>query len=210
MNSEYIMMDRVRIYENCDKYRAYPEPDEVLLSDFEKENLLPFGILKVNVDNVVHEVLIAAPIADEEGLIGKEEIGEFCGGEWLTYSKRDGKRQEIRRSYNERKAEYLQNKCFLNWEDKTKAPIFGFGGCECTISWAWYSRIKGHISCRLEDIPGQEDQKEKKVTLVGDDGCDYLWLGTVNASVYSSRLPQDVRIFYNPMSKRVLVIYDYT
>ena len=83
-------MDGYKIFENCDQYTAFPEADDVFASDFEKDNLLPFGMLQVDVGGIVHDVLIAAPIADDEGMIGRQNVGEHCGGTWLTYSIQGG------------------------------------------------------------------------------------------------------------------------
>ena len=229
MVSVSLGMDRYEIYENCDDYIAFPEPDAVFATDFEKRCLLALGILKIELSGSIHDVLIAAPIGDDEGRIGKSDTGEFCAGLWLTYSKDDSKwaldckpddllsfdiaRAESIRSYEEQKHLFLQDGCILSHgRNRSKFSIFSVGGKESTNYWNWYSRVKRHISHRLVDIPVAASEKDdmKYVVLVGGDGNDYMYLGTVEASVYSRPLLPTIRVFYNPVAKRVLVIHDYS
>lgn len=221
-------MDTMEIYEDCEQFSAFPEAGDVFASDFEKENLLPFGILKVDVDGTSHDVLIAAPIGDDEGRVGKSDLGECCGGLWLTYSKKNGKwsidcspedllsfdlvRPEALASFEKRKDFFLRNG-FLPSRRSEDIPLamFRVGDAESNSGWNWYKRVKNHIPNRLDDMPGYEQYRQKHVTLIGQDGNEYLWLGSVNARAYSDPLlATDVRVLYSPAPERVLIIFDYS
>jgi len=219
-------MDR-EICDSGDEYTLFPDADDVFYSDFEKENMLPFGILKVDINGVVHNVLIASPIGDEQGLIGEKEIGERCGGEWLTYSKKNGKwaidcspdellpfdykKEEILDSYNQRRKMFYQDGTFPSKPTaEQRTVIFKRGDDESTNFHNWYISVQSYISNRLEDIPGHEEARWKRVTLVGDDGNDYIVLGSVEGYVYSAPFTAQILFFYNPAAERVLVIFNYT
>ena len=218
----------MEIYENCRQYSAFPEADDVFATNFEKDRLLPLGILKVDIDGVYHEVLISAPIADEEGMIGIENKGESCGDEWLTYSQRNnGKwaidccpddllsfechRVERNACYEIQKHVFSQYGYIPVYESQTEpCVIFSMSDDESTNYYNWYGCVSSDISHRLEDVPGREGEDEKRVTLVGANGYDYVLLGKVNIGMYLGRLSPLGYYFYNSAAKKVLVVYSYS
>lgn len=219
-------MDR-EICDSGDEYTLFPDADDVFYSDFEKENMLPFGILKVDINGVVHNVLIASPIGDEEGLIGKKEVGERCGGEWLTYSKKNGKwaidcspdellpfdykKEEILDSYNQRRKMFYQDGTFPSKPTAEQRTVIFKRGDDESWNGSWFrGDVQSYISNRLEDIPGHEEERWKRVTLIGDDGNDYILLGTVDGGVYCDSFTALIYFFYNPVAERVLVIFSYS
>jgi hypothetical protein len=219
-------MESTPIYENNDKFRAFPGADAVFASDVEKELLLPLALYQLSEDGG-HEVLLAVPIGDEQGMIGKKNLGEHCGETWLTYSRKNGKwaldcdpkdllpfepvADEVKSSFQARKAQFLE-KSFLPWwksNGDNKCELFQVGGI-VTSYYNWYVDLRKHVQHRLEDIPGEEHKEEKVVTLIGNEGHDYLYLGLLNVGAYSGPLLADAHFFYNTFSEKVLVIYDYT
>lgn len=221
-------MDSIKLFSNTDQYTLYPEVDQVFLTEFEIESMLPFGIFSIDIGGVKHDILIAVPIADDEGKIGRANLGERCGGTWLSYSNRGGKKWaldcmpddllsfHINRapaiaSFQERKKLFENYGYLPNYaESKAPAQVFELGGERPTTYENWYGRVRNYISNRLVDIPGEENEEQKFFTLIGEDGNDYVMLGTVRPGVYTKVLSYTiVHFFYNPMSKRVLVIQDF-
>ena len=214
-------------YKNCDQYTAFPEENDVFASEFEKNSLLPFGILKVDVSGVNHDVLIAAPIADDEGRIAKRNLADTCGGTWLSYSKRGNKwaldcspddllsfhinRLPAKVSLQSKK-EFFNSHHFIPNRDpraENGLPIFEIGGEAPTTRSNWYVRLRNYIPSRLEDIPGKESSEQKFFTLVDADGHDYVRLGVTYAGVYTNVLMPQLHYYYSPLSHKVLVIHEF-
>lgn len=211
------------IYENCDQYTAFPSADDVFSSDFEKENLLPLGILNLDIEGVKHEILIAGPIGDEEGLVGKKNIGEHCGYEWVSYSKKNGKwaldcqSDELRSfdagrssalNFYQKSKHIFDNRKYLpvkNSEDE-KYPLIVLGG-ELTSNGNWYFGIKDHVSHVFKGALDERGLRGNLVTLTNVDGHEYTYVGNVKASL--TAVPVEWMFFYDPNARRVLVICEF-
>ena len=220
-------MDSTKLFRNTDQYTLYPDPDKVLSTEFEIDSLLPLGILSLDIGREKHDVLIAVPFADDEGMIGKGDLGERCGGTWLTYLNQNGKwalgcspedllsfhinRSLVKESFYERKKIFERCGYLPNYaRDKAPAQLFEYGGDRPTTGENWFGRVRDYIPNRLEDLPGQENHRKKHFTLVGNDGNDYVMLGTVKPGVYTTVLSYTiVHFFYNPSAKTVLLIHDF-
>ena len=215
-------MDSYEIYENCDQYTAFPEVDDVFASDFEKECMLPLGIMHVDIDDAVHNVLLAVPtISDEGGFIGRDNIGEYCGELWLTYSKRNGRwsldcepldfrsldqaPDEVRVIYEESKSLFKEHG-FIPSPYLDKLPLLKIGG-EITSYGNVYAYTRKFIPNVLRDRVG-EPPARKLVTFIGGDGGEYVHLGRANGGVYSA-CAGDFEFFFNPSKDRVLTIIEY-
>ncbi|ARU54562.1 hypothetical protein OLMES_0458 [Oleiphilus messinensis] len=142
-------MEYKSIYKNNDIFTAFPDPEEVFATDLEKSLLLPLGVYHLT-DNGVHDILLAAPLGDEEGMIGKRNLKDRCGETWLSYSKKNGKwalecslenfrsfdhySENARKSLDEQKIQFQQNG-FLShpWGQVEKLSLFNTGGY---VTWS--------------------------------------------------------------------------
>jgi hypothetical protein len=216
-------MDTLAIYENCDQYTAFPESDEVFYSDYEKQVMLPLGIMHIEIEGVRHDALLAVPtISHKEGIIGYENIGERCGELWLTYSKVDGKwaldclpdelcelelaPPKVRERYEERKALFKKYHC-LPFEGNLndKRPLVWCGDEVSNLS-NLFVHVQKHIPNTLRDAPG--GMGEKLVTFESVDGGEYIRLGRLSGWLYSGLAGYFV-FFLNPVLERVLVVVEY-
>lgn len=217
-------METNSIYENCEQFTAFPDENDVFYSDYEKEVMLPLGIMHVDIDGLKHDVLLAVPtISDDEGFIGCENIGERCGTLWLTYSKVEGKwaldclpdetreldqaPPEVRLKYQERKELFKKLHYIPSPHSGDRFSLFRLGD-ELTTHSNLYVFVGGYISHTLQDIPGEENRDEKLVTFESDDGGEYILLGRASGGVYSCLLGKFV-FFFNSVISRVLVVVEY-
>ncbi len=214
-------MEYETIYENNEKFTAFPNPDEVFTSELEKETLIAIGIYHLDEDGK-HDVLLAAPLGDEEGMIGKKNLGEFCGESWLTYSIKNGKwtldctsddllsfefnSANAKKSLREQRELFKLNGYLPHpWGQVEKMPLFN-PKPYASNNYNWYIDIRDQIQHKLEPIEGQA----KKVVLLDGNGHEYIYLGFVDASTYARPLLARLEFFYNKDSKRVLVIHEFS
>jgi hypothetical protein len=221
--SGIIHMDTSSIYENCDQYTAFPDADQVFYSDYEKEVMLPLGMMHVDFDGVQYDVLLAVPtISHEEGIIGYENIGERCGEFWITYSNVDGKwaldslpdelcelefaPPKVRERYEERKALFEIHRCLpFEGDINHKLPLLRLGH-EITNLSNLFTRLDRYIPSSLRDIP--YGYGEKLVTFESSEGGEYIYLGRLTGWIYCG-LFGDFMFFFNTVLGRVLVVVDY-
>ncbi|GLS24929.1 hypothetical protein [Marinibactrum halimedae] len=219
------------IYENNELYTAFPEPDEVFYSEVEKERFLPLGTFHLQTDEGQHDVLIAAPIGDDEGMIGKNNYGEFCGETWLTYSKVNGKWKldcspdqlldfsicfdEVDCIFKKLKRIFQLNG-FLSHplKEEVKSPesekisLFSLmsymsHGYNCSYDVVKYFKyvLEGVDEQKLEP-PFKED---KEIKYMDSNYNEYVFLGCAGANA----LIHEMFFFYNVVTKRVLVVNEF-
>ncbi|GLS24931.1 hypothetical protein [Marinibactrum halimedae] len=215
------------IYENNELYTAFPDPDEVFYSEVEKERFLPLGTFHLQTDEGQHDVLIATPLGDEEGLIGKDNYGEFCGETWLTYSKVNGKwkmdcsvddllnfdayYEKANNGLKEAKKIFNENKCLPSRSSRGdgKIPLFSIQSYPSYL-YNWFSDVEEYFNFALREVDKEEldssFDEDKAVTLFDSEGNQYVYIGSTNKSFLMARL----FFFYNVKAERVLVIFEYS
>ncbi|GLS24930.1 hypothetical protein [Marinibactrum halimedae] len=219
------------IYENNELYTAFPDPDEVFYSEVEKERFLPLGTFHLQTDEGQHDVLIAAPIGDDEAMIGKENYGEFCGETWLTYLKVDEKWRldcspdqlldfeiafdEAYQIYSDFKRVFKLNG-FLPVsmrgvkeysKDVRKISLFYHQEYAC-YGYNWLGGVAKCFDYKLKDIDGVSKSthaEDREVLIYDDKNNKYEYLGYV----VTRALYQKMFYFYCPNTERVLVINEF-
>ncbi|MBU6953577.1 hypothetical protein [Hahella sp. HN01] len=219
-----------KLYKNSSFFTAFPSADEVFVSEIEKEFLLPLGVYHLEVDERKHDVLLAIPIGNEEGMLGKSNIGEFCGETWLTYSNQNGKwaldcsvrdlesfsamRGSAHYSYASTREKFLKaGKIEITPEhgsDPIQFELFRYGGLATNYGNWFSSDFSNSVPFMLKHISGKESEPEKAVTILDSDGDEYLYLGAVAASHYSGELLAFLRFFFNPGKQRVMVVHEFS
>ncbi|ARU54573.1 MAG: hypothetical protein MI864_07305 [Pseudomonadales bacterium] len=225
-------MDYEPIYENNERFTAFPDVDEAFASDFEKENLLPLGVYKLT-DNCEHDVLIAIPISCEEGFIGERDFDASYGEIWLSYSLQAGKWKLDCRAEMLRNVEYRKNAVLTAFCERKKLycsqgftvnPHFKEGAEELfgPPKLSLFEQAKDYASSGENWLSGVEKfiprvLLERKsaagfnlIILLDQYGYEYKYLGQLTASIYAPQvgLPS-VHFFYSPFSQRVLLFNEF-
>jgi hypothetical protein len=222
------------IYVNCSEFTAFPEPDEVLFSEFEKDFLLPIGLIHLN-ESKSESVLVAAPKTTEDGEMCRGDNSRF-GWCWVTYSK-DGSKwkldckkedffpeykgsnyvQRVRSAYSEMKSFFKENGFIvyrrageeeLSTDPKRKECLFNLGGYASTYCNS-FSNIKSYFPHELLESPDKESN-DQEFKLFDEDGSEYRYLGTYTGYYYSEPITAQPIVFYCDKNKRVLTIFEYT
>ena len=217
-------MKFMEIFQNCEIYTAFPDPNEVFASAIELDNLIPFGILEKKFNGDLHHILLAAPIGDEEGFIGKSNFDETLGEAWLSYSNRGGRwgidcspselysfhfnRTKFKNDYIDKKSRY--DECgYMGTQVGEEGRLALVTLCnEVCDSGNWYSYINKYVHNSLSPVPG--DSRNRLVTLYSKDGSEYVYLGYIGSGGGYSLFNSDIMFFYNPKLQRVLVVNDWS
>ncbi|ABC27513.1 hypothetical protein HCH_00610 [Hahella chejuensis KCTC 2396] len=212
------------IYTNSDNFTAFPEPGDVFASDFEKSVMLPLAMYRPERFN--EEILLATPFGDSEGLVGKEDLNEFIGEEWYSYSKVEDKWKldctpedlsPFEYNFRGTKAETL--KSYL----ETKKKLIEFGSLpkpsKCTSPGGnyplfipkeeissgsnWFASLSKRVPFRLLD---QTSEYSSKLAIFYDgSGNAYQYLGYLYSDVYTRCLNPQLHFLYCAPTRRVLV-----
>ncbi|MCG8610403.1 MAG: hypothetical protein MI864_07690 [Pseudomonadales bacterium] len=218
------------IYESNERFTAFPDPDEVFSTDFEKAMLLPLGIYRPSIGNN-NEILLAAPYGDEQGYISNRNRGQHCGETWLTYSKHDGKwrldcspdelasfdiyKEDAIDAYSSRKEGFkndgfIRNPRFVEGSEvigadgqpiREKITLFNLTTEYASSGENWFGGIEQYLPFKvLQDV---DSHGFDLVMLLDESGFEYKYLGHVCAAKYAPKiLFVDIHFFYSPFNRR--------
>ena len=198
----------------------------------EKDNkhLLPIGLVRINEE----EILIAIPLVDEEGMFTQSDqdglsLGEFnasyskTGELWSLdsnqsdwsipnpkghywYEKVYSAYQEGKKFFQENR--YLQYPIKKENPNKSKTGLFITGEVPAVNS-NWYSDLPINIRRELIDIETDFD-KDQRVEIFDAEDNRFEFLGNVQAFHYIAPITAYFYYFYEPKTKRILVIAEYS
>ncbi|MCG8613536.1 MAG: hypothetical protein MI864_23740 [Pseudomonadales bacterium] len=229
----------VEIFESNSQYQIYPEKEAVLGGRIEEDYLLPLGLLNWSCDETgdSFEILIAAPMCDEEGLIAARRStlkDQSCSHYWLVYSNDDGKWylesnresfsvqnpdeyfhfQKTRQSFEEKKVFYQANgflQCLQNSLPKPeyKSSIFNVGGIPYKGS-NWFYQVCNELDHEYDYLEDSNGVGHQSVILLDEDGNEFSYIGSVAAYTYTTELTGTLLYFFEPENQRALVVVEYT
>lgn len=219
-------------YSDNEDFLAFPESDDVFYSNFEKEVLLPIALIKHKGD----EVLIAAPIEPEEGLIGEEikrHYNDTCRENWISYTLVDKKfkldccedffRKGSTRylsknwypdvlSYYAMAKDFYKNNGYLNYKlSKDLNADINHRQPLFNTGCIAKERSNWHVFTDVKYKTRYDIQeKEEEVVVLDEMDREYDYLGYFDSFIYM--LPQTyiLHVFYHSKKKQVLLTFEYS
>ncbi|WP_020406199.1 hypothetical protein [Hahella ganghwensis] len=220
------------IYENNEQFTAFPDPDEVFLTDLDKSMMLPLALYRPHQGQ---EILLAVPFGDEEGLIGKTSVSEECGEEWVTYSRHGdkwsldcsaddlssfdwtmggGTKKGAIEDYRKNREAFARKGCILNpyYKPNSKSyspPRFPLFTPKEYAYWGsnWFAGISSVWKYRDHEIPSGKPYSN--VIVMDSQGNEYDYLGYADSCLYCGYLNPELHFLYSKACERVLLALEF-